>query len=47
MSAIEPMQQSSTQARADAAGPQPVLRLTGVTKEFAGVTALSDVSMVV
>lgn len=45
MSAIEPMQQSSTQARADAAGPQPVLRLTGVTKEFAGVTALSDVSV--
>ena len=45
MSAIQPMQQISTEAPADVAGMQPILRLAGVTKEFAGVTALADVSV--
>lgn len=42
---MEPMQQISTDTATDVAGMQPILRLTGITKEFSGVTALSDVSV--
>lgn len=42
---MEPMNQISTETRSDAEGAQPILRLSGITKEFSGVTALSDVSV--
>lgn len=39
------MPQISTETLTDASQPQPILRLTGITKEFSGVTALSDASV--
>lgn len=45
MSGTPQMQHISPEALIHATEAQPILRLTGITKEFSGVTALSDVSV--